>query len=70
MVHALNSLMNQPVEVDASGTLYHGVLRGITEEAVVLWSDEGWCSIPHERVNAVRPDRPKPTLARRRRPSH
>ena len=53
MPHALNKLMGKPVEVDACGTTYSGVLREITEQAVVLWTPEGWQTISHDRINGV-----------------
>ncbi len=54
MRHALQELMDKEVDVAASGTIFTGILREITEQDVVLWTDRGWQSIPHNRINSVR----------------
>lgn len=58
MKHALHELMHQKVDVDASSTTYTGVLKEITDREVTLWTEDGWLSVPHDRIKGVRIARP------------
>ncbi len=66
MLHALHHLMNQRVDVVTAGTLCHGVLREVTEEGVTLWTQRGWLTITHDRIDEIRPAQPLPNLSRRK----
>lgn len=57
MQHALSHLMHREVDVDGAEMTVTGTLREVTETHVVLWTDKGWRSIPHERIKGVRPAR-------------
>ncbi len=54
MPHALSRLMSQEVEVAAADVTVRGILREITEQHVTLWTQNGWVSVPHDRIKGVR----------------
>ncbi|MDO3377926.1 hypothetical protein [Geoalkalibacter halelectricus] len=55
MVRPLDSLIEKPVIVYTSLVDYRGILKEVTEEAVVLRGATGWHQIPMDRIKDIRP---------------
>ncbi len=54
MAERLDKLVNQEVEVVASGVTYRGILKEVSEEEVQILSETGWLSISMDQVNVIR----------------
>lgn len=55
MVRPLDSLIEKPVIVYTSLASYRGILKEVTEAAVMLRGATGWHEIPMERIKDIRP---------------
>ncbi|WP_305042116.1 hypothetical protein [Geoalkalibacter sp.] len=55
MVRPLDSLIEKPVIVYTALASYRGILKEVTEDAVMLRGATGWHEIPMDRIKDVRP---------------
>jgi hypothetical protein len=55
MVRPLDSLIEKPVIVYTALASYRGILKEVSEDAVVLRGTTGWHEIPTERIKDIRP---------------